>query len=272
MSIAVQPVAGTSVATRPRIMLNRCLLASALLAVCASPAIAQAPPKEPPPLWDAQVAASFVGTSGNSDTATTGADFSAHRRGAVWLLDAAATAVLTRSNDVRTAERYFGMARGQRKLSALLGLSAGEKLERDVFAGIDTRSILDAGLTWALVHRDAWTLDGVTSLAWSHESRSDTSDLNDTVGLFQVLSRVPIGESSDITQRFTYYPDFHSTAAYRSELELTAQAAMNAHLALKMGYLLRYSNAPVPGFKKTDSSTTASVVLHWRAATAASAP
>jgi len=253
--------------------LNRCLFTSAVLTICVTTrAIAQAPPKEPPPLWDAQVAASFVGTSGNSDTASTGADFAAHRRGAVWLVDAAATAVVTHSNDVRTAERYFGMARGQRKLSTLLGLSAGEKLERDVFAGIDVRSILDAGLTWAVVHRPAWTLDGVTSLAWNHESRSDTSALNDTVGLFQVLSRIPFGESSDISQRLTYYPDFNAASAYRSEVELTAQAAMNAHLALKMGYLLRYSNTPVPGFKKTDTTTTASVVLHWKASTAAPTP
>jgi len=38
------------------------------------------PPKEPPPLWDVQIGASFVGTNGNSDTASTGADFGAHRR------------------------------------------------------------------------------------------------------------------------------------------------------------------------------------------------
>ena len=58
----------------------------------------------------------------------------------------------------------------------------------------------------------------------------------------------------------------------RSEAELTAQAAMASHLALKIGYLLRYSNAPVPGFKKTDNTTTASVVLHWKATTNAPAP
>ena len=43
-------------------------------------------------------------------------------------------------------------------------------------------------------------------------------------------------------------------------------AAMNGHLALKIGYLLRRSNEPVAGFKKTDNTTTASVVLRWRAA------
>lgn len=253
-------------------MLNRFLLASALLLICSAPGIAQAPVKEPPPLWDAQVAASFVGTSGNSDTASTGADFAAHRRGAVWLIDSAATAVLTRSNGETTAERYLGMVRGQRKLTPIVGLSAGERLERDTFAGIDLRSILDAGFTWALVRRSTWTVDGVTALGWNHESRTIGSGIDDPIGLLQLLSRIPFGTAGDITQRFTYYPDFKTTAAYRSEAELTAQAAMAAHLALKIGYLLRYSNAPVAGFKKTDNTTTASVVLRWKAATAAPAP
>jgi putative salt-induced outer membrane protein YdiY len=253
-------------------MMDRWLLASALLVICPTSGIAQAPAKEPLPLWDAQVAASFVGTSGNSDTASTGADFAGHRRGAVWLMDAAATAVLTRSNDEKTAERYLGMLRGQRKLTLILGLSAGEKLERDKFAGIDLRSILDGGFTWALLRRPTWTVDGVTALAWSHESRTIGSGVDDPVGVFQLLSRVPFGPTGDMTQRFTYYPDFKTTSAYRSEAELTAQAAMAAHFALKIGYLLRYSNAPVPGFKKTDNTTTASVVLHWKAATAAPAP
>lgn len=253
-------------------MLNRVLLVAALLLFCSTSGVAQAPAKDPPPLWDAQLGASFVGTSGNSDTASTGADFAAHRRGAVWLVDAGATAVLTRSNDEKTAERYLGMIRGQRKLTPIVGLSFGERLERDQFAGIDLRSILDAGFTRALVRRTAWTVDGVTALAWNHESRTVGSGLDDPVGLLQLLSRVPFGTAGDMTQRFTYYPDFTMTSAYRSEAELTAQAAMASHLALKIGYLLRYSNAPVPGFKKTDNTTTASVVLRWKASTAAPAP
>src|SRR5258707_14872678 len=75
---------------------------------------APAPPPPPPPLWDMQVGASFVGTSGNSDTASTGADFSAHRRGLVWQIESSATAVRTNSLGETTAERYLGMLRGQR--------------------------------------------------------------------------------------------------------------------------------------------------------------
>jgi putative salt-induced outer membrane protein YdiY len=44
---------------------------------------------------------------------------------------------------------------------------------------------------------------------------------------------------------------------------------MNGRLALKLGYLFRYSNLPVPGFKKSDNTTTASLVLRFKAATPA---
>ena len=242
--------------------------------VCAVPTVSAqtapaGPPPPPPPLWDAQIGASFVGTSGNSDTSSTGVDFIAHRRGEIWKVESAATAVRTSSDGEATAERYLGMLRGQRKLTSIVGVSSGIRLERDRFAGLDLRSILDGGLSWALVHHPEWTLDGVTSIAWLHESRTVGNGIDDPIGVFQLLSRIPFGTAGDTTQRFTYYPDFRTSSAYRSEAEITAQAAMSAHLALKIGYLLRYSNAPVPGFKKTDNTTTASVVLRWKATTLA---
>jgi putative salt-induced outer membrane protein len=254
-------------------MTPRPLIFCVLSAVfCASRVFAQppaAPPKEPPPLWDAQVGASFVGTSGNSETASTGADFAAHRRGEIWKIESTATLVHTSDKGNTTAERYLGMVRVDRALTPIVGVSAGEKAERDRFAGIDFRNIADVGLRWALVRQTTWTLDGVTGIAWNHESRTTGDTLNDPVGLFQVLSRIPFGGSGDTTQRVTFYPDFRTSSAYRTEIELAAQAAMNAHLALKFAYLLRYSNDPVPGFEKTDNTTTASVVFRWKAATPA---
>jgi len=256
--------------TRSTATLIVCLASTQLFAQPPAPPAPAPPP--PPPLWDAQVGASFVGTNGNSDTASTGADFSAHRRGLVWQMESAATAVRTTSLDTTTAERYLGMLRVQRKLTPIVGASAGAKLERDRFAGLDFRSIIDGSLSWALVKQPQWTLDGVTGLGWLHESRLVGLDVNDPVGIFQLLSRIPFGAAGDTTQRFTFYPDFRTSSAYRSEAEVTAQAAMNAHLALKLGYLLRYSNDPVPGFKKTDNTTTASLVLRWKAAVPAPAP
>jgi putative salt-induced outer membrane protein len=249
-------------------------LAVAVLGVAsfASAQTAPPPPKEPPPLWDAQIGASFVGTSGNADTSSIGADFAAHRRGLIWQIDSTATAVRTASDDVTTAERYLGMLRVKRALTPIIGLSAGERLERDQFAGIDVRSVADAGLSWALVRDPQWTLDGVTAIAWDHESRTIGPSVDDPVGVLQLLSRIPFGAAGDTTQRVTFYPDFRTSSAYRTDVEVTAQAALNARLALKVGYLVRYANVPVPGFEKTDTTTTASIVVRWKATTPSPAP
>ena len=247
----------------------RSVVLIALTLLAPSAAVAQTAPPPPPPLWDVQVGASFVGTSGNSDTSSAGADFALHRRWPVWQIESGAAAVRASSDDKRTAERYFGLFRGQRRLTSLVGLSAGIKLERDRFSGIDFRSISDVGLTWALARQAAWTLDGITAIALNAERPTVGRDRNNPIGLFQLLSRIPLGASGATTQRVTFYPDFKDTDAHRAEFELAAQAAMNSRLALRLGYLVRRSNAPVPGFKKTDALTTASVVVQWKSATPA---
>jgi putative salt-induced outer membrane protein YdiY len=242
--------------------------------LCSARASAQTTPptKEPPPLWDIQVGGSFVGTSGNSDTTSSGADFSAHRRDRIWKLDATATAVKTTDHQTTKAERYLGKIRADLTLTLRISFSTGETAEHDRFAGIEYRNILDAGLSWVLVKQPAWTLDGVTSLAWNHETRTVGDPLNDPTGVLQVLSKIPFGNGGDLTQRATFYPDFRTASAYRTEVELTAQAAMTGHLLLKISYLLRHSNEPVVGFEKTDHTTTASVTLRWEASTPARVP
>lgn len=252
--------------------IRRSILTAIFLLAVSGAAGAQppaAPPKEPPPLWDTQLGASFVGTSGNSDTTTVGADFGMHRRWPVWQIEATATAVRTTDRGTRTAERYLGAFRGQRTLTPIISFTAGERAERDRLAGMDFRSILDAGLSYALVRDARWTLDGLTALAWNHERPVVGPGLDDPVGVLQVLSKVPFSTTADSTQRFTFYPDFSHSSAYRSEAELTAQAAMNARLALKIAYLFRYSNAPVIGFLKSDNTVTASVVVRLKSATPA---
>jgi putative salt-induced outer membrane protein YdiY len=230
------------------------------------------PPKEPPPLWDTELGASFVGTTGNSRTSTAGADFQLHRRWRLSQIEATASAVSTTDRGTQTAERYLGSFRGKRALTRVVGFTAGERAERDHLAGVDFRSILDAGLSYALVRDARWTLDGLTSLAWDHERRTLGADVDDPAAVLQMLSKTPFSATADSTQRFTWYPDLRTSSAYRSEAEVTVQAAMNSRLALKIGYLWRYSNAPVPGFVKSDNTATASIVVRWKAATAAPSP
>ena len=251
-----------------RAMVNRRRwIAVAALVAYAANAAAQAPAKEPPPVWDAQVGASFVGTSGNSDTSTIGADFLAHRRWPVWQIESASTAIRASDRGRPTAERYVGSFRGDFTLGPRLGFSAGERAERDHLAGIDLRSITDIGLKYAVARETQWTLDALTSVAFNHESSIADADRNDPIAVLQAISKYTFNASSDTMQRVTFYPDLKQSSAFRMEAEAAAQAALNSRLALKLGYLWRYSNAPIGGFVKSDHTATASLVVHWKAAT-----
>lgn len=222
------------------------LVAFVSILAWAGPSAAQtaAPAKEPTPLWDVQLGAAFVGTSGNSDTSTLGSDFSVHRRWPIWKIEATATTVRTTDHGESTAERYIGAFRADRKLKPRIDLTTGERAERDRLAGISFRSITDGGLKYALVRHTNWSLDGLTSLALNHEDPVAGDSTNHAIAVLQAVSKFVLGPSGDTTQRFTFYPDFQQSDAYRAEAEVTAQAAMNNRLALKLGYLWRYSNAP----------------------------
>jgi len=228
-------------------------------------ASAQAPAPEPPPPWELKLGASFVGTSGNSDTSSTGADFDAYRQWDVWRLEGAASAVLTSQNGEQTAEQYLAGIRAKRSLTDRISATSGLKLQRDRLSGLDLRSLLDGGLAYLLVKRPEWELNGLTTMVWSHENRTTGEVLDEAQAALQLVNKYVFGSSGETSQRFTFYPNFSNATAYRSEAELTAQASMNKRLALKFGFLWRYAHDPVPGFKRTDTTTTASIVVRWRA-------
>ena len=254
---------------------HACFLAI-FISVAAS-AAAQPPKPDEGPGSDTQVGASFVGNSGNADTATLGADFSTNYRHAPWRFEAAASAVRNSGRDVLPVRRYLESARIKRDLSPVVGATAGERLEHDPISGIDLRSIVDAGLAWKLVRQPSWTLDGVSAIAWNREHAVEVLETiaptrNDAIAVLQLLSKIALGPSGSTTQRVTFYPDFSRGDGTRVESELTAQAAMNQRIALKVGYLIRYVKTPLPGLKSTDTTATASIVVTWKNPTPAPKP
>src|SRR5258708_4637849 len=116
-------------------------------------------PAEPPAPWELKLGASFVGTSGNSDTSSTGASLDGYRQWTVWRVEAAASAVLTNDSGKQTAEQYLAATRAKRALTDRISATSGIKLERDRLSGIDLRSLLDGGLAYVLVKRPEWQLN-----------------------------------------------------------------------------------------------------------------
>jgi putative salt-induced outer membrane protein YdiY len=172
--------------------------------------------------------------------------------------------VRTSDRGEATAEQYFGTLRAKRKLTDRIDATTGIRLERDHLGGIDFRSLLDGGLAYKVVQRPEWTLDGLTTIAWNHEERVTGEVRNEAQAALGLASKYTFGTAAETTQRYVFLPNFTNSTAYRQEAEVTAQASMNRRLALKFGFLWRYSHDPVPGFKSTDTTTTASIVVRWR--------
>lgn len=221
-----------------------------------------APPAKPAPTWDLKLGLSYLSTTGNADTSSSGVDASYHKEWKLWSLETTAGAVRATRNDVETAESANTQLRGRRKISEHLQMTAGLRGETNRFAGLDLRTIVDSSLSWAVRDTPAWRLRTLWGLSWTAEDpRGDRPRRSSVGGLVQLQSSVKISEGSELNSQVTAWPDLESSGDYRVNANTALQAALNRHLALRLGYDVKYDNEPIRGFQRTDTTSTASLVV-----------
>ena len=211
--------------------------------------------------WELDLGLSYLSTTGNSDTKSLG--FSGHYadKWGLWGLDAAASAIRASEDGTTTAENYDASVRGSRDLSDRLALTAGLSGHKDRLAGIDLRTQADLALRWKLTDSDRWTASALAGPSWVREDPVDDAADNHLGAILQLDGAYTISENAGATARVSYLPNLEDATDYRAETELGLQAAINRRLAMKLGYLWLFDNQPVPGFDKSDTRTTASLVL-----------
>jgi putative salt-induced outer membrane protein len=227
-----------------------------------SSAAEPAPPLKPPPTWDLKLGLSYLATMGNAETSSAGIDASYRRAWGVWSLDATAASVRATRDDKETAENASSQLRGRRKIADGLEATAGLRGETNRFAGVDLRTIADTSLSWNALTTPAWRMRTLWGVSWTREEASGDRPVSSSVGgLLQLQNTVKISEGSELNGQVTAYPDMKDTEDYRINANLALQAALNRHLALRLGYDIRYDNEPIRGFERTDSTSTASLVV-----------
>ena len=220
------------------------------------------PPTQPAPTWDLKLGLSYLATSGNTDNSSTGIDASYRQEWGVWSLDATAAAVRATRNDVETAENASSQLRGRRKIADGLEATAGLRGEANRFAGIDLRTIADTSLSWNAVTTPTWRLRTLYGLSWTREEPHGERPVSSSLGgLLQVHNTVKISEGSELNGQVTAYPDMGDSEDYRINANLALQANLNRHLCLRLGYDIKYDNEPVQGFERTDTMSTAALVV-----------
>jgi putative salt-induced outer membrane protein len=224
----------------------------------AAPAVAQDTPE---PAWKGALGLSYVATSGNSDTTTLGLDFGLTRKPEPWGLELKAMYLRADQNGATTAERYGLSLKGKRALGERFEVFVGAGGDKDRFAGYDLRAVVAGGGTYKALTGPKQLLSFDAGLTWTREELVE-APTNDYLGALLGLNYAwQISATSKLTEALVWYPNFDVSSDWRVVSETVLQAAVSSALALRLGYLVRYDHLPVPGFKSTDTTTTASVVL-----------
>ena len=220
----------------------------------------------PAPGWDLKLGLSYLATSGNSETSSSGFDAAFNRAFKKWAIEGSANAVSATKRRRNTAESYNGQVRVKRRLGRILKkalhLTAGLRAERNRFAGIDARTGADVSLLWPVAETPALKLRLLGGLSFTREDPRGDRPLRDFFGgLFQVAGDGRLSETATWEGLVDFLPDFDNFEDYRVNGKLGVQAALNRHLGVRLGYDWKYDHEPVVGFDTTDATTNVSLIL-----------
>ncbi len=239
------------------------LAAAAVLILTVTPVFADDGATAANPLWDGSLGFSYLATTGNTSTQTLGLDFQITRKPDPWGLDAGANYTRAREDGTTTAERYGARARAERAFSERWSAFGGLSAERDTFSGYDLRAVVESGATYKALTGDEHQLAFDGGLTWTREELVDEPSDDYVGGLLAARYAWKLSETSSFGQSVTWYPNFQHSSDWRLTSQTAVTAAINAKLALKMSYELRYDHEPVPGYGTTDTTTKASLVWNF---------
>jgi putative salt-induced outer membrane protein len=217
----------------------------------------------PPPALEGKAELSFVSTGGNTDAQTLGTAGDLIWRAGAWKTEARAMFVRAETDDRETARALLAELRESRAISSRLDVFGRGGYQRDVYAGIDSRVTLDAGLGWTAVDgaRHALRLDG--GLGYLSEDRLAGDDLRSAIARAVAKYKWVFSNTTELTNDAAFLLPFEEGDAWRYANTLALTAGLSRLFSLKLSHALSYLNAPVPGFRKTDTIVSAALVAKF---------
>jgi putative salt-induced outer membrane protein len=236
--------------------------------ILSAPALAQdqppakpAPP--PPPRFEGSAELSLVSAAGNSDTQSFGLGSTITWRPDPWTTNARVSFIRSETDDIETARALIAWLRQGRTLTPRLDVFGRVEYLADEFAGIDNRFTVDGGLGYKIVETAQHLLRADAGLGYAHESRLVGEDLSTALMNLASLYRWKFGESATVENGSLYSLSFDDADDWRFRNAFAVTAAMTRLLSLKLSHEVKYVNAPVEGFEKTDRLLSAAVVAKW---------
>lgn len=153
--------------------------------------------------------------------------------------------------------------RGDWKPAGRLSVYSLVSYDRNRFADIGRRFEEGAGLGYTLVDRPHHRL--TTELGSQFVQQRNLDDESDTflAGRAAELYRYTIKAETYFEERVEFLPNLETNEDYRVNAEANLVAPLSRHLALKLGYVVRFDNLPEPDIKKTDRFFTSGLQVSF---------
>lgn len=244
---------------RPRIS----VIAFACLIVFPRLALGQPPPPPPPPEREGSAELAFVGTSGNASTQTIGLGGEFIYRPAPWESRLKINYVRNEAEEVVRAQALILTLRAQRLLRPRLSGYGQYGYQRDRFAGILDRDVVEGGLVFNWIAQARHKLVVDAGVGYANEQRLVGDNLSTATAGGGGLYTLKISDTSQLSEDAHLAASLSESRDWRYANAIALTAKVSAILSLKVSNTVRYLNLPVTGFKNTDAVTAVALVAKF---------
>ena len=240
-------------------------LASAIVltALWALPIHAQAAKPDTAKPLKVTAGVAFLDASGNTDVTTLSINERLEWKRPHFLWTQSINGINSSTDGEESANLLAIGLRGDWRPRGRLSVYSLVNFDRNRFADIQRRFEEGLGLAYRLVDRTHHRL--TTELGSQLVQQQNLQDVTDNflAGRAAELYRYSFKEDTYFEERVEYLPNFEKTEDYRVNVEANVVAPLSRHLALKMGYVVRFDNLPEPTIKKTDRFFTSGLQVNF---------
>lgn len=207
--------------------------------------------------WEATSELGYVMTSGNSDTETLNAKFSAATERDAWKHAITLAAMSSSSNDVQSSEKYLVEGQSNYNISDKSYALGVVTWEKDRFGSYDHSTSLALGLGYKAIDKDDMKLNFELAPGYRSIVDHNGNDEEDAIVRFAETFSWKFSESSTLDQNLnSEYGD--SNTITRFGISLTSQ--VSGALSTKLGYNLKHSSDVPAGSKSVDREAVVTLV------------
>jgi putative salt-induced outer membrane protein YdiY len=206
----------------------------------------------------------YVATSGNTQVSTINfQDQLSWRTSHNNKIEQTFSVVYGQNKNVVQTNLWTVSLRDEYAFTKQIGLFALGAFDRNTFAGIEYNFEEGGGLAIVPVLPKRHRLEIDAGLSYIEQKLLPDSIDHHAAARGAITYRYTFGKDTYAQEAVEGLPDLHRGEDFRINSETDVVAPLSRHLALKLGYAIRYANLPPPGFKTTDRLFTSDLQVSF---------